>query len=372
MRTPYERAMDHLFLDAEQKQSLANNLKAALEAEENPSHPKTVSPRAVRPRSRRLACALAVAAALVIGTSGLAVASGLGEGGLKSLLQHLFGGSPADPDTVSQLGSAQSVSTTNNGVTASLEAIIGDDHNLYLLLAFTDELKTGFGLGSDEGPACVSLTACTIDGASPDSPLIPESWTSRALLGDEESANTAYVVVSSTLAEGSWPGQDVVLTIESLQAWGTYSPEHELRGIPIDGPWVLKFAVDRGDVGREIPGGQTLQVGKSQLVIGSIYLSPIGLDIVFPVTTEAVESGAVVAPFVSTLDLMQTPVTLTLSDGTTFGLNVGAEASNGSVSDDLYNGKVWLTARPDRLIDPNEVISIAIGDQLEIAVPHER
>ena len=156
-----------------------------------------------------------------------------------------------------------------------------------------------------------------------------------------------------------------------LQAIGSWPSDGEPSIVPIDGAWALTFTVDYGNTTRELPGGQTLQAGKSQLVIGSIYLSPLGVDIVFPVTDEAVESGAVVAPFAGTQDLVWMPVVLTMDDGTTLELGPGAGAYNGSGPDSLYDGEVKRTAHADRIIDLQKVVSIAIGDQLVVEVPHE-
>lgn len=371
MRTPYEQTMDQVRLSDEQKRSLAGNLQAAWDVAEKPPCPEAAPHPAPRPMSRRLVCALAVAAALVIGTCGLALAAGLGNGGLTTLVQHLFGSAPGDSEIVEPIGAEQSACATDNGVTIALEAIVGDQRNLYLLLKLTDDLGTNFGLGPDESLAAMSALSLDVSPASPGSPLVVESITSNSLLDPSTPPNTAYIVIGAYLSEGSWPGREVNLSMMELQAVGSWPSDGEPSIVPIDGAWTLTFPVDYGNTTRELPGGQTLQVGKSQLVIGSIYLSPLGVDIVFPVTDEAVESGAVVAPFAGTQDLVWMPVVLTMDDGTTLELGPGAGTYNGSGPNGLYDGEVKRTARSDRPIDPEKVVSIAIGDQLVVEVPRE-
>ena len=136
--TPYTEAMRSVRLSEEEKAQL----KAALSQRDGSFDPPAKNPGAPaaartpelaasrRSRAPKRLVAGLLAATLALGGVGIAVAAGSGASSIHEVIAHLFGGAPASEEITSQLGAPVGISQTSDGVTVTLDSVIGDGEQI--------------------------------------------------------------------------------------------------------------------------------------------------------------------------------------------------------------------------------------------------
>lgn len=265
----YKQAMDGLHYTDGQKKILAEQALRTAERE---------VPRRRKPVWRTALIAAAVAAVLMAGAGATGV--------LKSAvdaLSPIFGGSAAQTEVIDKIGRPIGASDTDNGVTITADAIIGDTYN-----------------------AAIVYTIRRDDGT----PLLPEGTVARSLLMGGFGGTDLHIrggCHGSAWFVDEVPGDDTIQLVETfsadvpishctataefedLQGWD------EAAGEPvtlIEGRWKFRFDVDYEDSSVTLGGGETFQQNGMTFTVDSVSVSPVAVKVDYTVDSEVQWSDA--------------------------------------------------------------------------------
>ena len=265
----YKQTMDGLRYTDEQKKLLAEQaLRAAGQA----------APRRRKPVWRTALIAAAVAAVLMVGAGATGV--------LKSAvdaLSPIFGGNASQTQVIDKIGRPIGASATDNGVTITADAIIGDTYN-----------------------AAIVYTIRRDDGT----PLLPEDANEKVLMVGGFGGTRLKVTGGS---HGSaWfvdevPGDD---TLQLVETFSTDAPIfhctataefQDLRGWDetagepvtlIEGHWKFRFDVDYEDSSVTLGGGEAFTQNGMTFTVDSVTVSPVAVKVDYTVDSEVRWSDA--------------------------------------------------------------------------------
>lgn len=265
----YKQTMDGLHYTDEQKKILAEQALRAAEREVS---------RRRKPVWRTALIAAAVSAVLVVGAGATGV--------LKSAvdaLSPIFGGSAAQTEVIDKIGRPIGASATDNGVTITADAIIGDTYN-----------------------AAIVYTIRRDDGT----PLLPESADEKGLLMGGFSGIDLHI--RGGFHGSAWfvdevPGDDTIQLVQAISAdvpisKGAATAEFEnLRGWDeaageavtlIEGHWKFRFDVDYEDTSVTLGGGETFTQNGMTFTVDSVSVSPVAVKVDYTVDSEVQWSDA--------------------------------------------------------------------------------
>ena len=265
----YQRAMDGLRYTDEQKNILAQQaLRAAEQA----------APRRRKPVWRTALIAAAMAAVLVVGAGATGVLKSAADA-----LSPIFGGSAAQTEVIDKIGRPIGASATDNGVTISADAIIGDAYNAPIV----------YTIRRDDG-----------------TPLLPEGANEKGLLMG--GFGGTWLKVTGGSHGSAWfvdevPGDDSIQLVQTisadvpifkhtataefqdLQGWDEASGE---SGTLIEGHWKFRFDVDYEDSSVTLGGGETFTQNGMTFTVDSVSVSPIAVRAAYTVDSKVQWSDA--------------------------------------------------------------------------------
>ncbi len=336
----------------------------------------TVRRTAGRRVSRRAATALLAAAAVAAGIAGAALATGIVKFDLADIAAQFFGATPSQSDAVNRVGQTVGVSATDNGVTVSLDAIIGDRHNVACVFSIYNEDGSAFDATKSTGdPLSFYFTSGSI---KPEGNAATAQLASSAsyAIGDDRTVIQAVFIMSS---EAPLIGNATHARFSDLMA-SFYDAETGTVDVETvaEGTWDLEFTIDYEDASVELTGGQTVSYAGIDATIAHVELSPVGLTVELEMEDPGWGNGPDV-PY--TLDDMEQlgefigiPISLTLTDGTEVDLSwseYDALASLGTIGgwslDEGYDTTASRNAVFDRIYDLADIASVTVGD-VEIPV----
>lgn len=386
----YREALDALRFTPEQKAAIVENLLAAAQAGQV---------RAPRRKWGRVIAAAAVAAALCA-----ACASGALQNAL-AILSAQFGSDPEQQQVIETITRPAAASATDNGVTISVDAVMGDGNSLVVLyrmeradgqpvLPQTEETKNvsdgNNTLRFEEDGFTQYFTRGDV--------AIPYGFT---LMGDltfldfEVTDTTLYFFQRLTLSHTWDLTKPVDITLKNLYSHEHYSaPVTSIgldrkiidRDIPlIDGSWTLSILLDGDAPSLSLADGQTfhgdLRPGASFTgTLRELTLSPLAVSFVYEYTLSPAAEEALTQEYEQNPELAANlpldswicseasyyltvqPQYLTLTDGTQVPLNFSGigDASQPSV--------FRYTVAFDEILPLDTVESLTIGD-LTIPLP---
>lgn len=336
----YRQDLDALHFTEEQKSLLAERVSAAV---------KQAVPRRRHPVRRIVVLAAAAAMALIVGAG---AAGGLGTA--SEIFAPIFGGSVAQTEVINKIGRPVGASDTDNGVTITADAIIGDKYN-----------------------ACVVFTIRRDDGT----PLLPEGVDARNLLmggfggvtvntpgGSHGSAwfladpadPAAVQLVEALSSDRPMTGSTAAAEFEDLCRWDDVSGE----AVPVaEGHWKFRFRMDYEDSSVTLGGGETFEQGSMTFTIDEITVSPVAVQVSYIVDSEVQWSNAPsgredpadarqVERYLENVEIL-----LTKTDGTVIDLS----SSGGSIKPE--NGVTVCTKGSvmEEIIPLEELASISVG-----------
>lgn len=270
----YSGALSGLRFSEEAKARMVQNL---LDAQEQPVR------RRVRRSFPRIA-AVGVAAALV-----LCVGAGA-TGALKTAgeaFAGLFGAGAAGTEIIDKIGRPVGASATDNGVTITADAIIGDKYHY----AITYTIEKDDGTPFDVDLSAIEGTNCL--------PLRFEDWDTTLSFFRDGQHGSSYFYDAD-------PGDNAIQYIEMMETskecktGGTarvefgnlyYSNGGEEK-LLAEGRWELRFAFEFEDTSVSLPAGQTFELNGMDFAIDQITLSPIALRVDYTVDSEVQWSDA--------------------------------------------------------------------------------
>lgn len=388
----YRQALDALRFTPEQKAAIAETLLSAAQAGQS---------RTPRRKWGRVIAAAAVAAALCA-----ACASGALQEAL-SVLASQFGSDPKQQEVIGDLTRPSAASATDNGVTISVDAVMGDGNSLVVLyrmeradgqpvLPQTEETKNvsdgNNTLGFEEDGFTQYFAREDVE--------IPYGFT---MMGDltfldfEVTDSTLYFYQRFTLSHAWDLTQPVEITLKNLYSHEHYSApvtaiglDREIidRDIPlIHGSWTLSIRLDGDAPSLSLADGQTfhgdLWPGASFTgTLRELTLSPLAFSVVYDYTVPPSVEEALTREYYQDPELaenlpldawirsalsdyltLQLPC-LTLTDGTQVPLDFSG------IGDASQDFTFRFTFAFDEILPLDTVESITIGD-LTIPVPRD-
>ncbi|MCI5704038.1 DUF4179 domain-containing protein [Agathobaculum sp.] len=264
----YNEALSGLRFSAEAKAGMVQNL---LDAAGQP-----VKRRARRPLPRLAVAGIAAALVLSIGAGATVVYNKLAS----ESFAGVFG--TAHTEIVDKIGRPIGASATDNGVTVTADAIIGDKYSYAVVYTITRDDGTAFDLEGNEFGYL---------------PLyFEESDTSIGHLGgmhggsyfiDETPGDNAIQFVEMRTADAPLKETTAKAKMENLR-FNDGDDDYLL----VEGTWKLKFDFAFEDASLDLAAGQTLALNGMDVVINEITLSPIGLQVNYTVGSEIEWSNA--------------------------------------------------------------------------------
>lgn len=330
----YQDTLDRLRFTPEQKQHMTDRLMAEAERP---------APRRALP-FRRLAAA-GVAAALVLSVGVAGATGALGEVG--AAFSAIFGPS-TQTEIMDKIGYPVGASDTDNGVTITADAIVGDTYSYAVV--YTIQREDGKALVSDQ------LLARAPD---PDDalPLAFQSY-DAALQGyrggsssnmwfyDADPADSAVQFVE--LRTQSEPLEPGLLTVR-FQDLQVYGEDYATCTTLTEGSWKLSFQLAFEDASRTLPCGQTFTLNGAEVTLNAVTLSPLSIQADYTVSW----AGDTAMDWIEPL-----PMSITYTDGTTLDLShAGGASAYGTGSVSCQKGMIF-----DQLHPLEEVASVTVGD----------
>lgn len=275
---------------------------------------------------------------------------------LSQLLSPIFGGSVAQTEVIDRIGRPINASDTDNGVTVSAEAIIGDRYNACIVFSFRRED------GQCILPEGTPVNALQLGGFG-DVVMIRQGGTHGTarfvdlVPGDNELHYLYSINADQPLNKGT-----AKATFEDLYAY----PEFQEQSVKIlEGKWKFRFDVNYEDSAIQLAAGECFEREGVQFTITEVQLSPIAVRVAYEADTEAIWSNAPsgrlpeedrrqVERYLENITLL-----LTKKDGTVLDLTLYA---GGGIHPD--NGKTYCTKSTmlDTIVPLEEWESITVGD----------
>ena len=263
----YRNTMDALRFTPEQKAALAERA-AERAGGKTRRHPLW--------RTALIAACLAAALAVGAGASGV----------LKSAAEvfaPIFGGSAAQTEVIDKIGHPIGAGDTDNGVTITADAIIGDAYNAAIV--YTIRRDDGTAL-LPEGTDPRSLLMGGFGGASLD--IRGGSHGSARFVADEADSS-AVQLVQTLSADHSITGSTATAEFEDLCVWD----EAQETPIPVvEGHWKFRFDVDYEDASGTLGGGETATHNGMPFTVDAVTVSPVAVKVDYTVDSEVRWSDA--------------------------------------------------------------------------------
>lgn len=292
----YQDTLDHLHFTPEQKAHMVERLMAAEQ------------PASRRPHSLRRLAAVGVAAALVLSV-GVAGATGALED-VGAAFVSIFG-STAQTEIVDKIGYPVGASATDNGITITADAILGDTYSYAVV--YTIQRVDGEALVSDQllAQAAEAEAALPLTFQSYDATLRGYRGSSHATTWfyDADPADNAIQFVE--LRTASTPLEPGTLSIQ-LQDLEVYDEDYATRTTLAAGHWELNFRLNFEDSSLVLPGGQTFALDGAQITLNTVTLSPLSILADYTVH----QAGYSTADWLESLSM-----SITYTDGTTLDLS---------------------------------------------------
>ena len=268
----YTEAMNGLHFTEEQKAAIAARAAEAARA-------RTEAPP--RRRRRPIGRTALIAACLVVALTATAGATGV----LKSaaeVFSPLFGGSPAQTEIIDQIGYPVGASDTDNGVTVTADAVLGDAYNAVIVYTFSRDD------GSVFLPQGVTAQDLLVRGGGTDVHILGGSHGS-AWFVDQDPTDNAIQMIDTISSER--PINDCTATADFDGLW-RFDAEAGEAVLLADGHWKFRFDMTYEDASVTLGGGETFQQGGMTFTVDSITLSPVAFRVDYTVDSEIVWSDS--------------------------------------------------------------------------------
>lgn len=332
----YHDTMDQLRFTPEQKEDMVDRLMAA----------EAAAPRRVLPL-RRLA-AVGVAAALVLSLGAAGATGALGDVG--AAFSAIFGSS-AQTEVINRIGYPVGASDTDNGITITADAIVGDTYSYAVV--YTIQREDGKALVNDDVLARVSNPST---GALPLAfqfhDITPLGYTggshARSWFYDADSADNAIQFVELRTQSAPIEPGEVTVQLRDLEV---YNEDYTARTTLAKGSWTLKFQLDFENSSRVLTCGQTFRLDGAEAVLNTVTLSPLSIQVDYTVCGEGDPSLDWIEPL---------SLSLTYTDGTTLDLSHAGGTS--AYGEDAVNCQKSIIF--DQILALDEVAFVTVGDMV--------
>lgn len=362
----YRHALEHISFTDNAKQHMANSIAQSVASSDAATAQSNFNgtrrkPRIARHPVRTVARIAAVTAvlAIVIGGAGTAVATGVLP--LPSdMLSDIFDGSASQTEIIDRIGRPVGASCSNNGVTVTADAIMGDKD--MVTIAYTLTFDDPAALKKLSEPGENGTIAGSVDGnvyVDGEHGGQGQSW----LIDKNPNDSSIQYFAQFSVESPGLMGRTVRTHINSLVVPRAGKELPEYKKI-LTGPWDLKFQLNYEDTSVTIPAPKSVNFNGTKATIQEATVSCVGVSVRYNIDRSIEHdnnSGKMSQNMEESMDAVgNIPLIVTFKDGHV----EDATSHSGYFANKLDNGttdvhKTWPFSQ---VCDTDKIASVQIGD----------
>lgn len=362
----YRHALEHISFTDNAKQHMANSIAQSVASSDAATAQSNFNgtrrkPRIARHPVRTVARIAAVTAvlAIVIGGAGTAMATGVLP--LPSdMLSDIFDGPASQTEIIDRIGRPVGASCSNNGVTVTADAIMGDKD--MVTIAYTLTFDDPAALKKLSEPGENGTIAGSVDGnvyVDGEHGGQGQSW----LIDKNPNDSSIQYFAQFSVESPGLMGRTVRTHINSLVVPRAGKELPEYKKI-LTGPWDLKFQLNYEDTSVTIPAPKSVNFNGTKATIQEATVSCVGVSVRYNIdrSIEHVNnSGKMSQNMEESMDAVgNIPLIVTFKDGHV----EDATSHSGYFANKLDNGttdvhKTWPFSQ---VCDTDKIASVQIGD----------
>ncbi len=362
----YRHALEHISFTDNAKQHMANSIAQSVASSDAATAQSNFNgtrrkPRIARHPVRTVARIAAVTAvlAIVIGGAGTAMATGVLP--LPSdMLSDIFDGPASQTEIIDRIGRPVGASCSNNGVTVTADAIMGDKD--MVTIAYTLTFDDPAALKKLSEPGENGTIAGSVDGnvyVDGEHGGQGQSW---LIDKNPNDSSIQYFALFSVESPGLM-GRTVRTHINSLVVPRAGKELPEYKKI-LTGPWDLKFQLNYEDTSVTIPAPKSVNFNGTKATIQEATVSCVGVSVRYNIDRSIEHdnnSGKMSQNMEESMDAVgNIPLIVTFKDGHV----EDATSHSGYFANKLDNGttdvhKTWPFSQ---VCDTDKIASVQIGD----------
>lgn len=362
----YRHALEHISFTDNAKQHMANSIAQSVASSDAATAQSNFNgtrrkPRIARHPVRTVARIAAVTAvlAIVIGGAGTAMATGVLP--LPSdMLSDIFDGPASQTEIIDRIGRPVGASCSNNGVTVTADAIMGDKD--MVTIAYTLTFDDPAALKKLSEPGENGTIAGSVDGnvyVDGEHGGQGQSW---LIDKNPDDSSIQYFAQFSVESPGLM-GRTVRTHINSLVVPRAGKELPEYKKI-LTGPWDLKFQLNYEDTSVTIPAPKSVNFNGTKATIQEATVSCVGVSVRYNIDRSIEHdnnSGKMSQNMEESMDAVgNIPLIVTFKDGHV----EDATSHSGYFANKLDNGttdvhKTWPFSQ---VCDTDKIASVQIGD----------
>lgn len=362
----YRHALEHISFTDNAKQHMANSIAQSVASSDAATAQSNFNgtrrkPRIARHPVRTVARIAAVTAvlAIVIGGAGTAMATGVLP--LPSdMLSDIFDGSASQTEIIDRIGRPVGASCSNNGVTVTADAIMGDKD--MVTIAYTLTFDDPAALKKLSEPGENGTIAGSVDGnvyVDGEHGGQGQSW----LIDKNPNDSSIQYFAQFSVESPGLMGRTVRTHINSLVVPRAGKELPEYKKI-LTGPWDLKFQLNYEDTSVTIPAPKSVNFNGTKATIQEATVSCVGVSVRYNIDRSIEHdnnSGKMSQNMEESMDAVgNMPLIVTFKDGHV----EDATSHSGYFANKLDNGttdvhKTWPFSQ---VCDTDKIASVQIGD----------
>lgn len=362
----YRHALEHISFTDNAKQHMANSIAQSVASSDAATAQSNFNgtrrkPRIARHPVRTVARIAAVTAvlAIVIGGAGTAMATGVLP--LPSdMLSDIFDGPASQTEIIDRIGRPVDASCSNNGVTVTADAIMGDKD--MVTIAYTLTFDDPAALKKLSEPGENGTIAGSVDGnvyVDGEHGSQGQSW----LIDKNPNDSSIQYFAQFSVESPGLMGRTVRTHINSLVVPRAGKELPEYKKI-LTGPWDLKFQLNYEDTSVTIPAPKSVNFNGTKATIQEATVSCVGVSVRYNIDRSIEHdnnSGKMSQNMEESMDAVgNIPLIVTFKDGHV----EDATSHSGYFANKLDNGttdvhKTWPFSQ---VCDTDKIASVQIGD----------
>lgn len=362
----YRHALEHISFTDNAKQHMANSIAQSVASSDAATAQSNFNgtrrkPRIARHPVRTVARIAAVTAvlAIVIGGAGTAMATGVLP--LPSdMLSDIFDGPASQTEIIDRIGRPVGASCSNNGVTVTADAIMGDKD--MVTIAYTLTFDDPAALKKLSEPGENGTIAGSVDGnvyVDGEHGGQGQSW----LIDKNPNDSSIQYFAQFSVESPGLMGRTVRTQINSLVVPRAGKELPEYKKI-LTGPWDLKFQLNYEDTSVTIPAPKSVNFNGTKATIQEATVSCVGVSVRYNIDRSIEHdnnSGKMSQNMEESMDAVgNIPLIVTFKDGHV----EDATSHSGYFANKLDNGttdvhKTWPFSQ---VCDTDKIASVQIGD----------
>lgn len=362
----YRHALEHISFTDNAKQHMANSIAQSVASSDAATAQSNFNgtrrkPRIARHPVRTVARIAAVTAvlAIVIGGAGTAMATGVLP--LPSdMLSDIFDGPASQTEIIDRIGRPVGASCSNNGVTVTADAIMGDKDMVTIAYTFTFDDPAALKKLSEPGEN--GTIAGSVDGnvyVDGEHGGQGQSW----LIDKNPNDSSIQYFAQFSVESPGLMGRTVRTHINSLVVPRAGKELPEYKKI-LTGPWDLKFQLNYEDTSVTIPAPKSVNFNGTKAMIQEATVSCVGVSVRYNIDRSIEHdnnSGKMSQNMEESMDAVgNIPLIVTFKDGHV----EDATSHSGYFANKLDNGttdvhKTWPFSQ---VCDTDKIASVQIGD----------